>query len=153
MMTLPAYAKHVIETFRLGYVATVTPEGRPSVSPKGTFVVLDEETLAFGEIRSPQTIANLIHLPECEINFVDHFARKGVRVRGISRFAKKGSQEFERLIPKWQAIWGDLADRVNMIVVLRVAEVKLLSTPPYDDGVSEADMVELYKAKYAEIYP
>ena len=152
-MKLPNYAKHVIETFRLGYVATVTPGGRPSVSPKGTFVVLDDETIAFGEIRSPQTLTNLTHLPECEVNFVDPFARKGVRVRGTSVFVRRNTDQFTDLIAQWQAIWGDLAARVNVIVRLEVTDVKFLTTPPYDDGATEEEMVTLYKSKYSEIYP
>jgi predicted pyridoxine 5'-phosphate oxidase superfamily flavin-nucleotide-binding protein len=44
---------------RLGFVATVSATGEPNVSPKGTFVVVDDRTLAFGEIRSPGTIANI----------------------------------------------------------------------------------------------
>jgi hypothetical protein len=38
-------------------------------------------------------------------------------------------------------------------VVIQVSEVKPLSTPPYDDGVTEAEMIALYKEKYAEMYP
>lgn len=152
-MKLPIYARHVIETFRLGYVATVTPGGRPSLSPKGTFVVLDDETIAFGEIRSPQTLTNLSHQPECEVNFVDPFARKGVRIRCSSRFVRRGTEEFGQLVPTWQAIWGDLAERINVIVILDVDEAKLLTTPPYDDGATAEEMVTLYKSKYAEIYP
>ncbi len=152
-MKLPARARRVIETFRLGYVATVSPDGRPSVSPKGTFVVLDDETIAFGEIRSPQTLINLTCLPECEVNFVDPFARKGVRVRASCRFVRHGTGEFARLIPHWRALWGDLAGRVNVIVMLDVTDTKPLTTPPYDDGATEQDMIALYKQKYSEIYP
>lgn len=152
-MKLPEYARWVIETFRLGYVATVTTGGSPSVSPKGTFVVLDDETIAFGEIRSPQTITNLSHKPECEVNFVDPFARKGARVRGRAVFVRRGTDEFAALLPQWEAIWGDLAKRINIIVRLRVDQVKPLTTPPYDDGATEEEMVALYKQKYAEIYP
>ena len=152
-MKLPDHARWVIETFRLGYVATVTTGGSPSVSPKGTFMVLDDETIAFGEIRSPQTITNLTQRPECEVNFVDPFARKGVRVRGRTSFVRRGSDEFAALIPAWQAIWGDLADRVNIIVKIEVAQARPLTTPPYDDGATEEEMIALYKQKYAEIYP
>jgi hypothetical protein len=45
--------RRVIEEQRLGFVATAAPDGTPNVSPKGTFVVLDDRTIAFGEIRSP----------------------------------------------------------------------------------------------------
>jgi uncharacterized protein len=150
---LNAFSRGVIETFRLGFVATVTSDGRPSLSPKGTFVVLDEETIAFGEIRSPQTIANLGHCAEVEVNFVDQWKRKGVRVRGTTRIVESGSDEFARIYPEWETLWGDLAKRVNRIVVIPVEDAKPLTTPPYDDGATEEDMIVLYKAKYAEIYP
>ncbi|WP_422284084.1 pyridoxamine 5'-phosphate oxidase family protein [Bradyrhizobium sp.] len=51
--------KRIIEQQRLGFVATTAPDGTPNVSPKGTFVVVDEATIAFGEVRSPSTIRKL----------------------------------------------------------------------------------------------
>jgi hypothetical protein len=50
--------KRVIEEQRLGLVATAVLDGTPNVSPKGTFVVLHDRTIAFGEIRSPGTITS-----------------------------------------------------------------------------------------------
>ena len=152
-MKLPASAIATIEMWRLGFVATVTTGGRPNVSPKGTFVVLDDETIAFGEIRSPQTVTNLTNNPELEVNFVDQFTRKGVRVRGNAVMVRKGTDEYETLIPAWREIWGDLTDRVNMIVKIPVTEAKPLSTPPYDDGATEEDMIALYKQKLGDMYP
>lgn len=152
-MKLPKSAIKTIEMWRLGFVATVSAGGRPNVSPKGTFVVLDDETIAFGEIRSPQTLTNLTNNPELEVNFVDQFTRKGVRIRGQAEFIRRGSDEYNTLIGKWQAIWGDLADRINVIVKIPVEEAKPLTTPPYDDGATEEDMIALYKQKFSEMYP
>ena len=90
MMKLNAKAIEVIETWRMGFVATVSAEGKPNVSPKATFIVLDDETIAFGEIRSPQTVANLAHQREVEVSFVDTLARSGVRVRGDAEIIEKG---------------------------------------------------------------
>ena len=151
-MKLNDFAKDLISTFPLGFVATVTPDGRPAVSPKGTFLVLDDQTIAFGEIRSPGTLANLAFLAEAEVNFIDQWKRKGVRVRGKTRVVVPGA-EFDDLIGKWQEVWGDLAGRINALVLISAEEMKQLTTPPYDDGVSEEEMIALYKAKFAEIYP
>ena len=151
-MKLPASAIRTIEMWRLGFVATVTPGGRPSVSPKGTFIVVDDQTIAFGEIRSPQTVTNLTNMPECEVNFVDQFTRKGVRIRGRAEFLRPGSEPFDALYPQFAALWGDLARRINMIVRIPVDEAKPLSTPPYDDGVTEEELIAVYKAKFAEMY-
>lgn len=152
-MKIPMSTQDLIARFPLGFVATITPGGRPSVSPKGTFLVLDDETIGFGEIRSPQTVSNLSHNPELEVNFIDVFTRKGARLRGSAQMVRRGSAEFDTLIPRYAAVWGDLTDRINMIVKIPVDEVKPLSTPPYDDGATEEDMVATYKAKFAEIYP
>lgn len=151
-MPLSAAAKNLIAAFPLGFVATVTEDGHPHLSPKGTFLMLDEATIAFGEIRSPGTLANLAHRPEAEVNFVDPFKRKGLRIRGAARVVGPGA-EFDRLIPHWRAVWGDLAGRINALVLIAADEVRPLTTPPYDDGATEEEMIALYKRKYAEIYP
>ncbi len=146
-------AIQTIERVRLGFVASVTPGGRPAVSPKGTFVVLDDATIAFGEIRSPGTLQNIGHSPEVEVNFVDAFTRKGCRVRGDTRVIRRGTQEYEKLAPQWSDVWGELEGRINAIVLIDVTACKPLSTPPYDDGVTEEEMIALYKTKYSEMYP
>ena len=152
-MTIPKSTQELITRWRLGHVATVTPGGRPSVSPKGTFLVVDDETIAFGEIRSPQTITNLTQNPECEVNFVDAFTRKGARLRGQASMVRRGSEAYNALSPRFVEVWGDLCERINLIVTIKVEEVKPLSTPPYDDGATEEEMIALYKAKFAEMYP
>ena len=152
-MTIPVFVQELIARWPLGHVATITPEGLPSVSPKGTFFVLDDATIAFGEIRSPQTVANLTHNPNCEVNFVDAFVRKGARLRGQASLVLKGSGDFDALLPRFQEVWGDLCDRINLFVKISVEEVKPLTTPPYDTGATEDEMIALYKAKFSEMYP
>ena len=151
-MPLNDTAKALIARFPLGFVATVTPDGWPAVSPKGTFLVLDDDTIGFGEIRSPGTMRNLAQLAQTEVNFIDQWTRKGIRVRGTTRVVTSGV-EFDALIGKWRAVWGDLVERINALVLIRAEHVKPMTTPPYDDGVSEADMIALYKQKFSEIYP
>ena len=151
-MTIPASAQEVIARFPLGFVGTVNTDGTPAVSPKGTFLVLDDRTIGFGNIRSPGTLANLATNPTCEVNFVDPFLRKGVRIAGPARIVSHGA-EFDDLLPRWRSVWGDLVDRISDLVLITADAVKPLTTPPYDDGATEAEMITLYKAKYAEIYP
>ena len=152
-MTLPQSAKDMIRDFSLGFVATIDEHGHPAVSPKGTFLVLDDNTIAFGEIRSPGTLANLERLARTEVNFIDPFKRKALRVAGPVQIVERGSAEFETHIDKWHTVWGELANRVNALVVITAERIKPISTPPYDDGATEEEMIATYKAKFAEIYP
>lgn len=45
--------KRVVDRQRLGFVATVSPDGPPNLSPKGTVSVLDDDSLVFADLRSP----------------------------------------------------------------------------------------------------
>lgn len=146
-------AKWLIDTFPLGFVASVTRDGRPSLSPKGTFLVVDDTTIGFAEIRSPGTLANIAVTPEVEVNFIDQWTRKGLRIRGATRLIARGTSDFQMFFPRWTAKWETLAPRINALVLVSANEIKPLTTPPYDDGVTEEDMVALYRAKYKEIYP
>ncbi|NNK78146.1 MAG: pyridoxamine 5'-phosphate oxidase family protein [Litoreibacter sp.] len=150
---IPAGVKTLIGLFPLGVVATVTSEGRPAASPKGTFLVLDDQTIAYGDIRSPGTRSNLDHMPELEVVFVDPFKRKGARLRGRTRVVERGASGFAELIGNWSSAWGDLADRIGALVIIEISTCLPLATPPYDDGATEADMIATYQAKYKEIYP
>ena len=78
---------------KLGFVATVSPNGTPNLSPKGTIISLDKNTLAFADIRSPQTIRNLQGNPLVEINVVDPFARRGYRFKGIAKIIRQKFSE------------------------------------------------------------
>jgi predicted pyridoxine 5'-phosphate oxidase superfamily flavin-nucleotide-binding protein len=101
--------KRIIEEQLLGFVATTAPDGTPSVSPKATFFVVDDNTIAFGEIRSPGTIRNLRTSPRIEINFVDPFVRKGYRFAGTADVVERGSDGFDSLLGHYR---GTLAPRL-----------------------------------------
>ena len=129
----------ILEKQRLGFVATFNKDHGPSVSPKGTFVVIDNATIAFGDIRSPGTLGNLRADPRLEVNFVDPITRRGFRARGTAAIAEKGSGEFDALRPHFDR-WGSLSVRIQRIVVIRVTKALPLETPAYDDGATEDEL-------------
>src|SRR5215470_18411015 len=45
--------KRLVSEQRLGFVATVCPDGNPSLSPKGTTAIWDDDHIVFADIRSP----------------------------------------------------------------------------------------------------
>src|SRR5690349_1916518 len=74
----------------LGFVATVTPDGRPNLSPKGTTTLWDDNHLMFADVASPATIANLESNPNVEVNVVDPIVRKGYRFKGVASVYTSG---------------------------------------------------------------
>lgn len=64
--------QRVVDEQRLGYVASVCPDGSPNLSPKGTTAVWDADHLVFAHLYSPQTVANIeMVIPVVEINVVE----------------------------------------------------------------------------------
>ena len=82
MTKLTAPMRRLIANYSAGAVATTNDDGTPAVSPKATFVVVDDGCMAFGNIRSPGTVANIRLRPDVEVNFIDVLTRRAVRVRG-----------------------------------------------------------------------
>jgi predicted pyridoxine 5'-phosphate oxidase superfamily flavin-nucleotide-binding protein len=134
----------------LGFLATVTPDGRPSLSPKGTFTVLDDKTIAFGEIRSPGTIRNLQANPGIDVNFVDVFTRKGCRISGTASIVARGADGFDELLLRLNTA---LAPRIRAIVVIAIAKALPLSSPSYDDGATEESLRKSWTARLRKLQP
>jgi len=141
--------QRIVEQQRLGFVATVAPDGTPNVSPKGTFIVLDDNTIAFGEIRSPGTLRNLRANPRIEVNFVDPFVRKGYRFAGTAEVVERGAPSFGALLGRFRS---SLAPRMRAIVRISIQKALPITSPAYDDGATtEAEMLESQWARFTRL--
>ena len=86
--------KRIIEEQRLGFVATASLDGTPNVSPKGTFAVLDDQTIAFGEID--------VHLAQSETS---------KRTRASRSTSSMPSCAKAIVLPAWPPWWNGEASR------------------------------------------
>ena len=147
MARLSAEMKELVERQRLGFVATVCPDGTPNLSPKGTVCVLDDEHLIFADLNSPGTVANLRLNANVEVNVVDHLVRKGYRFKGQAQVFDSGA-EFLRYVEFFSGRGlPDAPRRIRAVVIIRIAEARPIVSPGYDRGVDEAWM-RAYWIKY-----
>ena len=128
--------KTLITNHSAGMVATTRNDGRPAVSPKATFVILDDRTLAFGNLRSPGTLANLRQRPAVEVCFIDVVLRKAVRVAGSARIIPKANAE-PTLISAFEALWAPYLPHMSAFVVIDVEAAEFILSPAYDLGLTE----------------
>lgn len=134
---------------KLGFVATVCPDGTPNLSPKGTVTAWDDDHLAFLDICSPGTVSNLLHNPSVEINMVDVFVRKGYRFKGIAQVVQRGE-----LFDKVLSAYGDAATRykIDHVVLVRVDRVLEVTSPAYDVGATEDELRKRYLKYWSGIH-
>jgi hypothetical protein len=139
----------VVAEQRLGFVATVCPDGTPNLSPKGTTAVWDGDHLVFADIRSPQTVENLRHNPVLEINVVDPFVRKGYRFKGTATLLTAGPL-FDRALAFFRERGTSFP--VRTVVLMRVTRALPLVSPAYDRGHSEDQVRAQWEAHYGSLH-
>jgi uncharacterized protein len=140
--------KRVVSEQRLGYVASVCPDGTPNLSPKGTMAVWDDEHLVFAHLHSPQTVANIeAGNNVVEINVVDPIIRKGYRFKGFASVHRSGPQHDAGLRFYFERS-GLAADRIEAIVLIRVEQAAAVISPAYDDGSGEDEVEQRSLALY-----
>ena len=137
--------KNLIEQQKLGYVATVSPDNTPNLSPKGTISVWDDEHLVFADIKSPKTMANLEKNSSVEINVVDPIARKGYRFKGIGKILSSGP-EYEKIISYYHNI--GIKSKIGSVVLIKVTSVNDVTSPLYDLGYTEDEIKKRWKNHY-----
>jgi uncharacterized protein len=150
MGTLTPDMQRVVHEQRLAYIATVGPNGRPNLSPRGTLVVWDDEHLVYVDLRSPRSTSNIGRNPAVEINVVDPFLRKGYRFTGTAeRITEAGAlaRAHELLSPEVV----DLEHRAHAYLLITVERASPLVSPGYDLGASDSDTVETWLQYYSDL--
>ncbi len=137
MAILTAEMKRLVEVQRLGYVATVCPDGTPNLSPKGTTAVWDDDHLVFADIRSPGSVTNIRLNPTVEVNVVDPIVRKGYRFKGNAEVLSSGST-FDDIVTFYRE--RGVSGPIHHVVLVQVERVLPLVSPAYDSGATEAEV-------------
>lgn len=123
----------IIDTARrsvLCWLATVSPDGQPNVSPKEIWAPFDASHLVVATIASPTTVRNVRQSPQVCISFVDILVQKGFKVTGTARNITRDDPAFER----WAAPLLVLAEprfKVHSVIVIRARRVEPILAPSY----------------------
>jgi uncharacterized protein len=141
--------KRVINEQRLGFVASVCPDGTPNLSPKGTTTVWDEEHLIFADICSPGTVANVQQQAVVEINVVDPVARKGYRFKGPATVYQEGPF-FEQALAFYRD--SGTTSAIQHIVLVKVERAVPLISPVYDQGKTEEQVRQQWWQYWETLY-
>jgi uncharacterized protein len=151
MAVLDGDMRRVVLEQKLGFVATVCPDGTPNLSPKGTTTVWDDQHLLFADIRSPQTVRNLRENPVAEINVVDPIVRKGYRFKGQATLHSEGEIYERGLALLVERGYDARPGRVRTIVLIKIEQVAQLISPAYDVGATEEVVAERWERHLTDI--
>ena len=145
MVIITEEIKNFVNFQKLGYVATISADNTPNLSPKGTITVLDESHLAFADIHSPQTVENLKSNPSIEINVVDPFSRRGYRFKGIAEIISSGDK-FSKITSYYKTL--GVKSSINSIILVKIEKLSEVFSPLYDLGYTEEELKTKWKKHY-----
>jgi predicted pyridoxine 5'-phosphate oxidase superfamily flavin-nucleotide-binding protein len=148
-VTLTADMRAVIQAAHLCFAATVSPDGMPNVSPKGTLRAWDDQHLYFLDLASPGTRANLQARPWMELNVVDQLSRRGYRFFGPVTL-HVGDAVFDEATRR---VYGEaqLSLPVLTVVLLAVERAAPLVSPGYWRVPDERAMRALWRERRAAL--
>ena len=148
MSVISSEIKSFLNSQKLGYVATVSPDGKPNISPKGTLISWTSDLLAFANIRSPDTMSNLKINSAMEINVIDPLSRKGYLFIGTGKIIKD-SPLFDEIVTYYRN--SGIQSPINSVVLVTVSSVSEVTSPLYDLGKSESEIKLRWKKYFNDL--
>ncbi|MFS4469791.1 pyridoxamine 5'-phosphate oxidase family protein [Maribacter sp. 2210JD10-5] len=93
-MVLTEEIKEYIDKSVLCWLATVSEDGMPNVSPKECFNYFGSENIIVANIASPQSVKNIKSNPNICLSFIDIFEQMGYQIKGKAEIIGKKNSLF-----------------------------------------------------------
>ena len=133
--------RYEIDRAVLCWLATVSEDGIPNVSPKELWRVHDHATVVIADIASGGSVRNLRINPACCVSFVDIFRQKGFKLTGTALIIGRKDDGFEHISVPLRAIAGTRFV-VRNVIAMTIQQVAPIVAPSYAlHKASEAEMV------------
>ncbi len=138
-----------IDNSVLCWLATVSNQGIPNVSPKEVFKYYGDDKIIVANIASPQTKKNIENNKNVCISFIDILIQKGFQLKGTARVINKMSVEFKNMEAELLKITKGKFPFLT-IFEITITTVKPIIAPKYIlyPETTEKDQIESAKQTY-----
>ena len=147
-MELTPEIKDYIDRSVLCWLATVSNENIPNVSPKEIFNYYEKNKIIVANIASPQTVRNIKQHENVCVSFVDILVQKGFQVKGKAKIIKKTDADF----PEMEKILLEMTGGkfpFSTITEITIEMVKPIISPRYILYPETTEKEQLESAKKA----
>ncbi len=149
-MKITKEVKASIDNSILCWLATVSRDAMPNVSPKQIFNIYQEEFIIVANIASPQTVKNIKQNSKVCISFIDILVQKGYQIKGMAEIILPTHNEFPEM-EKILLIMTNGKFPFSSITRIKVEKIKEIVAPSYrlyPDTTTEEDQIEGAKKIY-----
>jgi len=127
---ITADIKKSLEDSVLCWLASVSKDGVPNVTPKETFTSYDDKMVLIANIASPGSVRNIKANPDVCLSFIDVFDQRGFKLVGKAEIIGRSNPEFEALYQPLYALAGDDYPVIS-IIKIEITETETIQAPSY----------------------
>jgi len=148
-MELTTEIKKYIDHSVLCWLATVSAENIPNVSPKEIFNYYEKDKIIVANIASPQTVRNIKQNENVCISFIDILVQKGFQLKGKAKIIQKNDSEFSEMEKVLTKMTGGKFP-FSTITKINIEEAKPIIAPKYmlNPETTEKEQIENAKKVY-----
>jgi predicted pyridoxine 5'-phosphate oxidase superfamily flavin-nucleotide-binding protein len=148
-MELTKEVKEYINRSVLCWLASVSAENVPNVSPKEIFNYYKTNKIIVANIASPQTVKNIKQNENVCVSFIDILVQKGFQIKGNAKIINKTDSEFsgmEKILTKMTGGKFPFAT----ITEITIGQIKPIIAPKYIlyPETTETEQIESAKKMY-----
>ncbi len=114
----------------LCWLATVSEDGTPNVSPKEIFVPEGDKYVLIAHVASPKSVRNIKANPNVCLSFVEVFEQRGFKLNGTARVVEPTDPDYE---PRVQPLKKIATERfpIQSFIEVEVQKVAKILAPRY----------------------
>ncbi len=148
-MTLTDNIKEYIDNTVLCWLATVSQDGQPNVSPKELFHRYGDDQLIIANIASPQSVNNIKQNPKVCVSILDILVQKGFQLKGTAQIIDEAHKDYDGMYALLTQETGDKYP-FHTITVITVQSTKPIIAPSYwlFPDITEEDQIASAKQVY-----
>lgn len=148
-MILNDYIIKSIEKSVLCWLATVSVDGVPNVSPKEIFTNFGEDQIIIANIASPNSVRNIRKHPKVCLSFIDILVQKGYQLKGNARIVDKSDAHYVEMEEVLLKITGGNFPFAT-ITAVKIESAKPILAPRYllYPETTEADQIARARKDY-----
>ena len=148
-MELTKEIREAIDKSVLCWLATVSTENMPNVSPKEIFNYYGRDKIIVANIASPQTVRNIKQNKNVCVSFIDILVQKGFQLKGQAKIIKKTDAEFSKMEKVLIEMTGGNFPFAT-ITEITLKEIKPIVAPKYRfyPETTETEQIESAKKTY-----
>jgi predicted pyridoxine 5'-phosphate oxidase superfamily flavin-nucleotide-binding protein len=131
----------------LCWLATVSADGVPNVSPKEMFCLHGSDALAIADIASPISVRNIRGNPHVCVSYVDIFRQRGFKLVGKARIISPQDSDFDTYAaPLVEKACGAFEIRnIILVTIERISRIRAPSYTFYPERSEEMLMTSAYE--------